>query len=32
MTEEVGTGIKPEVLELMDNGYCSDKQKHDLQQ
>jgi hypothetical protein len=31
MAEEVGTGVKPRVLELMDNGYCSDKQKCDLQ-
>lgn len=31
VTEEVGTRIEPGVQVLMDNGYCSDKQKRDLQ-
>jgi hypothetical protein len=31
MTEEVGTRIEPGILVLMDNGYCSDKKKCNLQ-
>jgi hypothetical protein len=31
VTKEVGARIEPGVLVLMDNGYCSDKQKRDLQ-